>query len=310
MPTIPTESLENLIKTSIKDTFQKAGYSKQETPPKKSLVMIESVKAAGKSLLKEAIALVPKTFLMKTEFISSKAKEAHELLYKGYVEAFNKVSSQLDSVNTEEASANHSNLRALKLDEQYNLNALKLHELYFTNISDQASSISVDSLPYMRLARDFGSFDRWQFDFRACAIASREGWAVCYYEPYRNVYLNCVVDGHSVGVPLGGIPIVVMDMWSHAYFRDYLGDKKSYVNAMMREVNWNVVEARMTVAEKSNLDTLFRIQPIYNSVPDRILQAVSVDSQAPIQKDQVDHKGEVVLSVPTSEVAPKPPGQQ
>jgi superoxide dismutase len=193
----------------------------------------------------------------------------------------------LDAVNPEEANSNHSPFRSLKIDEQYNMNAVKLHELYFTNISDAASQISVDAIPYMRLARDFGTFDKWQFDFRACAMSAREGWAVTYYEPYKNCYINCVIDGHNTSIPLGGIPIVVMDMWAHSYYRDYTDDKKSYINSMMKELNWNVVEARMVVAERANLDAIFKIQPIVNTVPDRILQTVSAENVAPIQQDQI-----------------------
>lgn len=287
------QEIEEIVKASIKESLGKSNIVPKkeqkinETPAKATLSVPQKQPEGGKkSVLKEALALVPRSFLLKTEFLSSKAKQTHEQLYKGYVEAFNKVSSLLDAANTEDASSNSSALRSLKIDEQYNLNALKLHELYFTNISDLASQISVDSIPYMRLSRDYGSFDRWQFDFRACAMSAREGWVVTYFEPYRNVYVNCVVDGHNTGIPVGGIPVVVLDMWSHSYFRDYLDDKKSYINAMMKELNWNVVEARMTVAEKANLDVLFRIAPVVNSAPERILQNLTANAP-PIEKDQI-----------------------
>lgn len=291
--------IQNLILKSVRQSFEAAGI---KTEPKQVKTLQENKVLTQKPLtsLKEALILIPKSFLLKTEFLSSKAKQAHESLYKAYVETFNKCSSLLDAVNPEEAGANHSAFRNLKVDEQYNLNAVKLHELYFTNISDQASQIGVDSIPYMRFARDFGTFDRWQFDFRACAMSAREGWAVTYFEPYKNCYMNCIVDGHSNGIPVGGIPVVVMDMWAHSYYRDYTDDKKSYVNAMMRELNWNVIEARMMVAEKSNVDAVFKIQPVANTVPDRILQAVSADNVAPIQKDQIE----------TSEVTGNQPAPQ
>lgn len=289
--------LTNLIESSIRESFEKAGL-KKAAPAAKTVKEAVSV---PKRTLKEALILLPKTFLLKTEFLSPKTKESHEKLYKSYTDTVNKVSSLLDAVNAEEANSYDSAFRSLKLDEQYNLNASKLHELYFTNISDQASQIAVDSLPYMRFARDFGSFDRWQFDFRACALSAREGWVVTYYEPIKNVYMNAMIDGHNNGIPLGGIPIVAMDMFSHAYYRDYLEDKKSYVNAMMREINWNVVEARMVVAEKSGVDAVFRIQPVQNSVPGRILAAVQTDNVAPIANDQVQ-SSEVTDTAPAPQV--------
>lgn len=283
---LKTNELQKIIESSVRGTFEAAGVKKPELPQKPVSKVVTEAKKTPTKGLKEALVLIPKSFLLKTEFLSSKTKEAHEKLYKAYTDTVNKVSSLLDAVNPEEANSNDSAFRSLKIDEQYNLNASKLHELYFTNISDQASQVAVDSLPYMRLARDFGTFDKWQFDFRACAMAAREGWAVCYFEPVKNCYMNCIVDGHNTGIPLGGVPIVVMDMWAHSYYRDYLEDKKSYVNAMMRELNWNVVEARMVVAEKSGVGDVLRIQPVQNSIPDRILATVNADS-APIAQDQV-----------------------
>lgn len=294
---VTPKDLTNLIENSIKGSFERSGIR----PPAKPQITPKLVVEAKKPLsLKEAMVLTPKTFLLKTEFLSSKTKEAHEKLYKAYADTVNKVSAMLSSVNPEESNSNDSALRSLKIDEQYNLNATKLHEMYFTNIADVASQIAVDSLPYMRTARDFGTFDKWQFDFRACALAAREGWVVTYYEPFKNCYMNCVVDGHNNGIPLGGIPVLVMDMWSHSYYRDYLEDKKSYVNAMMREINWNVVEARMLVAEKANLDVLFKIQPIVNTVPDRLLSGVA-DGVAPIAKDQVQ-TSEITGMAPPAQV--------
>lgn len=292
-----TNDLTNLIKNSVRESFQKAGVNNE---PKAPAVKIQEAKVAPKRSLKENLILLPKTFLLKTEFLSAKTKETHEKLYKTYTDTVNKVSSLLNAVNPEEASSFDSAFRSLKIDEQDNLNASKLHDLYFANISDQASQIAVDSLPYMRLARDFGTFDRWQFDFRGCALAAREGWAVCYYEPMKNSYMNCVVDGHSTNIPLGGVPVFVMDMWGHAYYRDYLDDKKSYVNAMMREANWNVVEARMVVAEKSGVGDVFRIQPVQNSVPGRILATINADS-VPIASDQVQ-SSEVTGNQPAPQV--------
>ena len=278
------EELESIIKKSVKESFSKSGVAQK---PLENTMQIKESASPKKTSLKEAIILLPKTFLLKTEFLSAKSKQAHESLYNGYVSTFNKVSSMLDTANTEEAAAAASAYRSLKIDEQFNLNAVKLHDLYFNNISDLASNIAVDSIPYMRFAREFGSFDRWQFDLRACAMSAREGWAVTYYEPYKNIYVNCIVDGHSTGIPLGGIPVFVIDMWSHAYYRDYLDDKKSYINAMMREINWNVVEARMIVAERANLDSIFRIAPIVNSAPEKILQNLS-NNAAPIERDQIN----------------------
>lgn len=281
------KDLKEIINKSVKESF--AGFG-SGTP--KQTVISESAKPRTivetiKENLTESFILTPKSFLLKTEFLSSKAKEAHEKLYNAYVKAFDKLIPQLQTANTEESESNHSSFRSLKIDEQYNLNAIKLHEMYFNNISDLNSSIAVDSIPYMKFSRDFGTFEKWQYDFRACCMAAREGWAVTYYEPLRKVYINCIVDGHNVGIPLGGVPVLVIDVWAHAYYRDYLEDKKSYVNAMMKEINWNIIEARMVVAERSRIGDVFDIRPFVNDVPQKMLSSID-HSEAPIGKDQVE----------------------
>jgi len=62
--------------------------------------------------------------------------------------------------------------------------------------------------------------------------------------------MNAVIDLHSIEVPIGFFPIVVMDVWQHAYYRDYLRDVKTYSMAMMKELNWTVIEDRVKKAEK------------------------------------------------------------
>ena len=90
-------------------------------------------------------------------------------MYEQYIKDFNTISAQLDTADRNNASGNHSAFRSLKIDEVYNLNAAYLHELWFANIGDLQSEITMDTLAFMRLERDFGSFDAWQMDFLACA---------------------------------------------------------------------------------------------------------------------------------------------
>ena len=200
--------------------------------------------------LDEAYVATEKVFNLSTEFLSPANKKNHLELYDGYVEEFNKISAQLDTVDRAAANSNHSAYRSLKIDETYNMNAVYLHELYFANISDLNSKITMDSLAYMRLARDFGSFDEWQKDFIACCKSSRCGWAITYYNFYTKSFMNTLIDLHSENVPVFGYPVIVMDVWQHAYYKDYLKDVKTYVVAMMKQFNWNVIEKRFVKADK------------------------------------------------------------
>jgi Fe-Mn family superoxide dismutase len=202
-----------------------------------------------KETLEEAYVAEPKVFKQVSEFSTQKTKDAHDGLYKGYVEALNKISAQIDSADRTAADSKHSNYRSLKIDETYNLNATWLHELYFANAFDPHSEITMDSLSFMRLERDFGTFEDWQRDFIACAMSSGNGWAVCGYHMFLQRYVNTFITSHSCDVMLGLYPIIVIDMWEHAYYRDYLSDKKSHLVARMREFNWNVIEERVQKAE-------------------------------------------------------------
>lgn len=198
--------------------------------------------------LDESYVAEPKQFKQVSEFVSQKTKGAHTELYKGYVETLNNVSSKLDTANRSEVNSKHCDFRSLKLDETYNLNSVWLHELYFSNCFDPHSEIVMDSMSYLRLQRDFGTFDDWQRDFMACAMSCGNGWAVLGYHMFLRKYVNFMVSHHSGDVPIGFYPLIVVDMWEHAS-RDYLTDKKSYLISQMRELNWQVIEERFKKAE-------------------------------------------------------------
>lgn len=247
---------------------------------------LEPIKKLGlesKKLLETAMILMTKTFPgLKTEKLSSTTKEVHLGLYRRYVENTNRISSKLDSLSKTDASnPGDSEFRRLKLDQQFNLNGVKLHELYFKNISDLNSDITMDSICFMRLARDWGTFDNWQLDFRACAMAAMEGWAILCYDPLTQKYINIIVEQHGNGFPVGAIPILVIDTWHHAWFKDYPDEKINYIDNMMREINWSVVEARVIAAEASNLSQLFMIEPVVSSVSVQV--NVSPSNEPPIK---------------------------
>ena len=213
---------------------------------KKVLVEIEK---SLKSNIDEAYVTQSKKYEVSTELLSQKTRDSHQQILEDHVKKLNEVSAFLDTAERELADINNSKLRSLKEDEVYNLNASFLHAYYFENIGDQNSVINMDSIAFMRLERDFGSFDAWQKDFIACALSSRNGWAVTVYNFFLNRYMNVVVDLHSKHVPFASYPVIVLDCWEHAYFRDYLGDKKSYTFAMMKELRWSRIEGRIKKVE-------------------------------------------------------------
>jgi len=212
-------------------------------------IISSSIRKSLPEIVNESYVAEPKKFNQVSEMVSQQTKDAHIELYKKYVSELNQVSAELDSAGRSKANASHSEFRSLKLDETFNLNAKWLHELYFSNCFDPHSEITMDSLPYLRIQRDFGTFDDWQKDFIACGVSAGEGWVVLGYNMQLQRYVNTFISHHSQDVMLGLWPVLVIDMWSHAYYRDHLNDKKSYLVSQMREINWDVVNSRVSKAE-------------------------------------------------------------
>lgn len=153
--------------------------------------------------LEEAYVVQSKKFDVKTDSLSEKSRAAHQELLDGYVKALNEVSAQLDTADREGANPNNSAFRNLKIDEAHNLNAAFLHGLFFDNVGSPSSRVTVDSMAYMRLARDWGDFNKWQKDFIACGMSARNGWVVTCYSTFLKRYINVVVDLHCLNVPFG-----------------------------------------------------------------------------------------------------------
>lgn len=218
-------------------------------------IVLKSLADAGgllfedKTQQNETYVAQPKPYATATELLSDKAKQAHLAMYQSHVTKINEISIKIDSASRE-TSEDGSDYRSLKQDEVHNLNAVYLHELYFANCYDPHSEIFMDSLAYMRLERDFGTFAAWQTDFMSCCMSSRDGFAICGYNVFLRKFVNTFVDDYSDVLMLATLPVIVIDVAEHAYFHDYLQDRKSYIVAMMRELNWNVIEERFKKMDK------------------------------------------------------------
>ena len=263
---IDKDQLQRVIKEAVGNILQTGGHL---PPPAVQQSPQQRVTTAAKKVLKEAVILMTRPFVMRGEVQSPTTKETHEKIYKGHVDAFNKISSKLDTVPRIDTDGDNSEFRRLKIDESSNMNSVKLHELYFSNTGDLHSEIRADSIPFMRLTKDWGTFDQWQLDFRACGTVSKEGWMVCYFDPFKQQYFNCFVEGDNMNIPLMGIPVLVVDTHHHAWFYDFPGEKLNYLNKSMREINWNVVEMRMLSAELAKLNQIYAIQPVLSAEKDQ-----------------------------------------
>lgn len=217
---------------------------------KKDLKRVINESLSG--VLEEAYVTQAKKFSLNTESLSEKVKVARQKDFEKFVDQLNEISAQLDTVDRDAASDKKSKFRGLKIDESHCMNAAFLRALHFENISDLKSSLTMDMMSFLRLERDFGGFDAWQKDFIACAMSSRDGYAVTGYSTFLKRYMNIVVDTESLNVPIGFLPVISLDVAEGAYYRDYLDDRRSYIIRMMKEFDWEVIEKRIKRIEKSS----------------------------------------------------------
>jgi|LWDU01.1.fsa_nt_gi Fe-Mn family superoxide dismutase len=203
-----------------------------------------------KKNLSESYVVEPKKFKLNTEKLSPKVKDARLKHFERTVETLNKISAELEGADPENANKVGSSFRNQKVAEAFAINDAFLQGQFLDNISDLNSTITMDMLCYMRLNRDFGTFDVWQKDFIGCAKSSRDGYAVTAYSMYLKKYINFVVDSADTGVPFSAIPVIVLDVSEGVYYRDYVSNIDSYIKNMMRELDWNVIEARFKNCDK------------------------------------------------------------
>lgn len=177
--------------------------------------------------------------------INQKQYEAHYSLYVNYVNSINKLTSELENVCPEvreEANVINGMYRSLKRGETYSLNGVILHELYFRNIG----GIQQKPKDHVKksIEKQFGSMENWEKDFVATAKASR-GWAVLIYDQRTKSLRNISMDAHDEGMITLSYPILILDMYEHAYFVQYVTNKEAYIQAFMENIHWDIIAQRM-----------------------------------------------------------------
>ncbi len=177
--------------------------------------------------------------LLGTAGFSDQLLNNHFKLYSGYVANTNKV---LEEVKKHEpGTPEHSELTRRF---GWEFNGMRLHELYFENMSKDAQKPEGKTDLLKLIDEQFGSGDACHKDFIDKAKLRGIGWMVMYYDPRGNRVFNTWVAEHAENHLTGCVPLVVMDMWEHAFMVDYGLDKGSYIGAFVKALDWNVVEAR------------------------------------------------------------------
>lgn len=176
--------------------------------------------------------------------ISDEQVQVHLTLYNGYVTRSNKLNETLAAMVNEGKVASFE-YNELKRRAPWEHNGVILHELYFDNLSPSASKGEESKFAEL-VSKQFGSFDTWKADFLGVGKMPGVGWAVTYYDPTRGAFDNYWIDRHDHGHPAGYKPVVVMDLWEHAW-SVYLKptERAKYLEHFYANVAWKAVDSRL-----------------------------------------------------------------
>lgn len=162
--------------------------------------------------------------------------EHHDVLYVGYCKKTDEIRAKLAEADPTKANGTWADFRELKLEEGFAANGVRLHEHYFDSLSPAPVAPSADLAAW--IAADFGSFENWAADFASVGMAAR-GWAVLAFDLHDGKLHNYLADMHNQGGVWGAIPLLVMDVYEHAYFLDYATARKKYLDAMLPLLDWS-----------------------------------------------------------------------
>lgn len=189
--------------------------------------------------------------------ISENQIAQHWKLYEGYVTQSNALKADLEAMRKEGKVAT-----ALYADRRrrfgFEYNGMVLHEYYFGNLKAGVEPLTEEAPLRRALAEQFGSFDAWQDDFIKCGATRGIGWAILYLDPATHWLTNHFVQLHEDGNVAGFVPILIMDVFEHAYMVDHPATgRPDYMKAFIENVNWGVVATRYAEAMEGKIPSRF-----------------------------------------------------
>ena len=183
--------------------------------------------------------------------ISDQTLEMHFKLYEGYVSNTNTLNEKIAALVKEGGVAPSDMPVYSELTRRlgFEYNGMVLHEYYFENMKRQGGGEPSRSSDFRKsVERVFPSFDVWKADFSSVGEMRGVGWAICYLDPKTGFVSNHWIDVHETGNVAGFVPLLVMDVWEHAYLLDYKpAERPKYIDAFLSNVDWESVDARMNV---------------------------------------------------------------
>ncbi len=181
--------------------------------------------------------------LIGMEGFSEMLLKNHFTLYQGYVTNTNKLMDTLASM-LNEGKVGTPEYAELKRRMGWEFNGMRLHEYYFENLGSKRAIDKAGKLA-KKLAENFGSYENWEKDFRGTGTMRGIGWVILYQDNVSGKLFNQWINEHDVGHPAGCIPILIMDVFEHAFITDYGLKRADYIEAFFKNINWAVAESRL-----------------------------------------------------------------
>ncbi len=167
----------------------------------------------------------------------------HFTLYQGYVTNTNKLSDTLSQL-LKEGKTGAPEYAELKRRFGWEFNGMRLHEYYFENLGGKGNINKTGNL-YKKLVESFGSYEAWEKDFKATGSMRGIGWTVLYQDVLSGNFINFWINEHDVGHPSGGMPLLIMDVFEHAFMIDYGLKRADYIESFFKNIHWEEVEKRL-----------------------------------------------------------------
>ena len=174
-------------------------------------------------------------------------EEHHGKHHRAYVAKANETLEKLDEARETE---DFSRLAALEKALAFNLSGHVLHSIFWKNLTPKGGDAPSGELARL-IAKDFGSFA--SFKGQLTEVASTimgSGWAALIWEPLSQRLLTCQIYDHQSNLSHGGIALMVIDAWEHAYYLQYKSQKAEFFKAVWNLWNWDDVAARLAAARR------------------------------------------------------------
>jgi len=187
----------------------------------------------------------PRPFPLETGLpgLSKEMLGEHLALYKGYVNRTNALLKDLQAAEAEARTTTAVQESRRRLGFEFS--GMRLHELYFEALRDKAAAPGPGHPLQKAIQAGWGGFDAWWAAFKATCTMTGIGWGALVKDPLTGRLMNAWFQDHENAIPVGTVPILVVDVWEHAYVKDYGATARAkYVDAVKPLIDWGVVEKR------------------------------------------------------------------